>query len=246
MRADHDRPLSPAPSFAGASAGRKGALRRRGRSTAFCTGERTGRTVRGRLEPSGSRARQDHHLLQKGLHPAHDAVPGPLPLLHLRQATRETRPAVPHPGRGRGHRRDGAKAWVQGSIVHTGDKPEDRYPVARKWLAERGYHSTLDYLRAVSIKVIEETGLLPHLNPGVMTWEDMARLKHVSASMGIMLETTSNRLSEKGGPHFGSPDKVPALRLRTIEDAGRLSIPFTTGVLIGIGETPRERAESLF
>jgi FO synthase len=132
------------------------------------------------------------------------------------------------------------------ALFTLGDKPEDRYPVARQWLAERGYHSTLDYLRAMSIKVIEETGLLPHLNPGVMSWEDLARLKHVSASMGIMLETSSVRLSEKGGPHFGSPDKIPSVRLRTIEDAGRLSIPFTTGILVGIGETLRERAESLF
>jgi FO synthase len=127
-----------------------------------------------------------------------------------------------------------------------GERPEERYPIARQWLAERGYHSTLDYLRAVSIKVIEETGLLPHLNPGVMTWEDMARLKHVSVSMGLMLETSSERLSRKGGPHFGSPDKVPDVRLRTIEAAGRLSIPFTTGILVGIGENPRERAASLF
>jgi FO synthase len=127
-----------------------------------------------------------------------------------------------------------------------GERPEERYPIARQWLAERGYHSTLDYLRAVSIKVIEETGLLPHLNPGVMTWEDMARLKHVSVSMGLMLETSSERLSRKGGPHFGSPDKVPDVRLRTIEAAGRLSIPFTTGIQVGIGENPRERAASLF
>src|SRR6266536_5518503 len=140
----------------------------------------------------------------------------------------------------------GRKRGCKEALFTLGDKPEDRYPVARKWLAERGYHSTLDYLRAVSIKVIEETGLLPHLNPGVMTWEDMARLKHVSASMGIMLETSSDRLSEKGGPHFGSPDKVPGVRLRTIEDAGRLSIPFTSGILVGIGENARERAESLF
>jgi FO synthase len=138
-------------------------------------------------------------------------------------------------------RRQGCKE----ALFTLGDKPEDRYPLARSWLAERGYGSTLEYLRAVSIKVIEETGLLPHLNPGVMTWEDMARLKHVSASMGIMLETSSARLSEKGGPHFGSPDKVPAVRLRTIEDAGRLSIPFTSGILVGIGESPRERADSL-
>ena len=139
----------------------------------------------------------------------------------------------------------GRKQECKEALFTLGDKPEDRYPVARQWLAERGYHSTLDYLRAVSIKVIEETGLLPHLNPGVLTWENMARLKHVSASMGIMLETSSDRLGEKGGPHFGSPDKVPAVRVRTIEDAGRLSIPFTTGILVGIGENLRERAESL-
>jgi FO synthase len=139
----------------------------------------------------------------------------------------------------------GRRKECKEALFTLGDRPEDRYPVAKQWLAERGYHSTLDYLRAVSIKVIEETGLLPHLNPGVMTWEDMARLKHVSASMGIMLETSSDRLSQKGGPHFGSPDKVPAIRLRTLEDAGRLSIPFTTGILVGIGETLRERAESL-
>src|SRR3989440_114865 len=131
------------------------------------------------------------------------------------------------------------------ALFTLGDKPEDRYPVAREWLESRGYASTLDYVRAMAILVIEETGLLPHLNPGVMSWEDMARLKHVSASMGLMLETSSDRLSEKGGPHFGSPDKVPSVRLRTIDDAGRLSVPFTTGILVGIGETTRERAESL-
>jgi FO synthase len=138
-------------------------------------------------------------------------------------------------------RRQGCKE----ALFTLGDRPEERYPVARQWLAERGYQSTLEYLRAVSIRVIEETGLLPHLNPGVMSWEEMARLKHASASMGIMLETSSERLSARGGPHYGSPDKIPAVRLRTIEDAGRLSIPFTTGILVGIGETPRERVESL-
>ena len=103
----------------------------------------------------------------------------------------------------------------------------------------------LDYVRAVAIRVLESTGLLPHLNPGVMSYEEIARAKHVSASMGLMLETSSSRLAEKGGPHFGSPDKEPAVRLRTIEDAGRLAVPFTTGILVGIGETMRERAESL-
>ena len=131
------------------------------------------------------------------------------------------------------------------ALFTLGDRPEDRYPVARAWLEERGYGSTLDYVRAVAIRVIEETGLLPHLNPGVMTYEELARLKHVSASMGIMLETASERLSAKGGPHFGSPDKVPAVRLRTIEDAGRLAVPFTTGILVGIGETASERAASV-
>jgi FO synthase len=140
----------------------------------------------------------------------------------------------------------GRKQGCKEALFTLGDRPEDRYPVAREWLEARGYHSTLDYVRAMAILVIEETGLLPHLNPGVMSWEDMARLKHASASMGIMLETSSQRLSERGGPHFGSPDKAPAVRLRTIEDAGRLSIPFTTGILVGIGETVRERAESLF
>ncbi len=132
------------------------------------------------------------------------------------------------------------------ALFTLGDRPEDRYDAARDWLDERGYGSTLDYVRAVAIRVIEETGLLPHLNPGVMSYEEQARLRHVAASMGMMLETASARLAERGGPHFGSPDKLPAVRLRTIEDAGRLAIPFTTGILVGIGETLRERAQSLF
>ena len=141
---------------------------------------------------------------------------------------------------------EGRKAGCKEALFTLGDKPELRYEAARRWLAERGYTSTLDYLRAVAIQVIEETGLLPHLNPGVMTWEDLARLKHVSPSMGLMLEQSTERLLQKGMPHHGSPDKVPSVRLRTIEDAGRLSIPFTTGILVGIGETSRERAASLF
>jgi FO synthase len=139
----------------------------------------------------------------------------------------------------------GRRLGCKEALFTLGDRPEDRYEVARQWLASRGYASTLDYVRAVAVRVIEETGLLPHLNPGVMSYEELARLKHVSASMGLMLETSSDRLAERGGPHFGSPDKVPAVRMRTIEDAGRLAIPFTTGVLVGIGETARERAESL-
>jgi FO synthase len=140
----------------------------------------------------------------------------------------------------------GRAAGCKEALFTLGDRPEERYPVARDWLAQRGYDSTLDYVRAMSIRVIEETGLLPHLNPGVMTYEDMARLKHVSASMGLMLEQSSERLTEKGMAHHGSPDKVPSVRLRTIEDAGRHAIPFTTGILVGIGETAAERAASLF
>ena len=140
----------------------------------------------------------------------------------------------------------GRRLGCKEALFTLGDRPEDRYDVARAWLSARGYASTLDYVRAVAIRVIEATGLLPHLNPGVMTYEELARLKHVSASMGLMLETSSTRLAERGGPHFGSPDKAPAVRLRTIEDAGRLAIPFTTGILVGIGETSHERAESLF
>jgi FO synthase len=140
----------------------------------------------------------------------------------------------------------GRKMGCKEALFTLGDRPEQRYDIARDWLAHRGYGSTLEYLRAVAIRVIEETGLLPHLNPGVMSYEELARLRHASASMGMMLETSSDRLSQRGGPHFGSPDKLPAVRLRTIEDAGRLAIPFTTGILVGIGETQRERAESLF
>jgi FO synthase len=139
----------------------------------------------------------------------------------------------------------GRRMGCKEALFTLGDRPEERYPVAREWLEARGYRSTLEYVRAVAIRVIEETGLLPHLNPGVMSYEELARLKHVSASMGLMLETSSDRLSRRGGPHVGSPDKVPAVRLRTIEDAGRLAIPFTTGILVGIGETARERAASL-
>ena len=142
---------------------------------------------------------------------------------------------------------EGATLGCTEALFTLGDRPEDRWPEARAWLDEQGYDSTLAYVRAMAIRVLEETGLLPHLNPGVMTWEEMNRLKPVAPSMGMMLETTSRRLfEEKGQAHFGSPDKDPDVRLRVLEDAGRLSIPFTTGLLIGIGETLEERAESIF
>ena len=141
--------------------------------------------------------------------------------------------------------RAGERAGATEALFTLGDKPELRYAAARDALAALGYATTLDYLAAMAALVLKETGLLPHLNPGVMSREDMARLRKVSASMGLMLETAADRLSEKGRVHFGSPDKVPAVRLGTIATAGELAIPFTTGLLIGIGETRRERIEAL-
>ncbi|MFD6857422.1 bifunctional FO biosynthesis protein CofGH [Rhodococcus sp. NPDC060090] len=142
--------------------------------------------------------------------------------------------------------RQGAELGCKEALFTLGDRPEDRWPEARQWLDERGYDSTLDYVRAMSIRVLEETGLLPHLNPGVMSWAEISRLKPVAPSMGMMLETTSERLfTEKGQCHHGSPDKEPSVRLRVLTDAGRLSVPFTTGILVGIGESFVERAESI-
>jgi FO synthase len=143
--------------------------------------------------------------------------------------------------------KQGAELGCKEALFTLGDRPEERWQQAREWLDERGYESTLDYLRACAIAVLEETGLLPHLNPGVMSWAELQRLKPVAPSMGMMLETTATRLwSDPKGPHYGSPDKEPAVRLRVLEDAGRVGVPFTTGILIGIGETLAERADSLF
>jgi FO synthase len=143
--------------------------------------------------------------------------------------------------------RQGAALGCKEALFTLGDRPEDRWKQAGEWLHAHGYDDTLSYVRAMAIRVLEETGLLPHLNPGVMTWQDFQRLKPVAPSMGMMLETTSRRLfEERGQAHFGSPDKDPAVRLRVLEDAGRSSVPFTTGILIGIGETVRDRAESIF
>ncbi|WP_433301136.1 bifunctional FO biosynthesis protein CofGH [Actinoplanes sp. CA-030573] len=143
--------------------------------------------------------------------------------------------------------RQGAAQGCKEALFTLGDRPEERWPAARQWLDERGYDSTLDYVRACAIAVLEETGLLPHLNPGVLSWADLQRLKPVAPSMGMMLETTATRLwSEPGGPHFGSPDKEPAVRLRVLDDAGRVGVPFTTGILIGIGETRAERIDAIF
>jgi FO synthase len=141
--------------------------------------------------------------------------------------------------------RAGAAAGCHEALFTLGDKPELRYRAAREELAGLGCDTTLEYLERVAGAVLEETGLLPHLNPGVLTREDVRRLRPVSASMGLMLETTSERLAERGGPHFGSPDKAPALRVGTIEAAGQERVPFTTGILIGIGETRAERLDAL-
>ena len=142
--------------------------------------------------------------------------------------------------------RRGVDAGCREVLFTLGDQPEARWPAAREWLDQAGYDSTLDYVRAAAIAVLESTGALPHLNPGVMGWAQMQRLRPVAPSMGLMLETSSTRLhTEPGQVHFGSPDKDPALRLRTIADAGRQAIPFTSGVLVGIGETREELAQSL-
>jgi len=139
----------------------------------------------------------------------------------------------------------GQAAGCTEALFTLGDKPELRYKAAREELATLGYASTIDYLHAMCALVLRETGLLPHANPGVMTRDEMARLREVSASQGLMLESTSERLCEKGGPHFGSPDKHPAARLEMLRLAGDLKIPFTSGLLIGIGETREERIAAL-
>jgi FO synthase len=141
--------------------------------------------------------------------------------------------------------RAGAEAGCSEALFTLGDRPEARYRVARDELASLGCATTLEYLARCARRVLDETGLLPHLNPGVMSRDELAALRPVAASMGIMLESTAERLAARGGPHWASPDKVPARRLETIRLAGELAIPFTSGILIGIGETRAERVEAL-
>ena len=141
--------------------------------------------------------------------------------------------------------RAGAEAGCSEALFTLGDRPEARYRVAREELAALGCETTLEYLARCARLVLDETGLLPHLNPGVMSREELVALRPVAASMGIMLETTAERLAVRGGPHWASPDKLPARRLETMRLAGELSIPFTSGVLIGIGETREERLDAL-
>ncbi|MBL8647497.1 MAG: 5-amino-6-(D-ribitylamino)uracil--L-tyrosine 4-hydroxyphenyl transferase CofH [Sphingosinicella sp.] len=141
--------------------------------------------------------------------------------------------------------RSGAIAGCKEALFTLGDKPEERYASAREALERLGYSSTTDYLYEAAGKVHSETGLIPHINAGVMTRDEFRRLRAVSGSMGLMLESASERLSMRGGPHFGSPDKTPAARIAAIAAAGEAEIPFTSGILIGIGETREERLESL-
>jgi 7,8-didemethyl-8-hydroxy-5-deazariboflavin synthase CofG subunit len=142
--------------------------------------------------------------------------------------------------------RAGRDAGCKEALFSLGDKPELRYPEYREWLEQRGFRSTIEYLRAMCQLVFEETGLLPHANPGVLSHEEMELLRPVNASMGMMLETASARLLTVGEAHYRCPDKVPKIRLAALESAGQLRIPFTTGILIGIGETLEERVDALF
>ncbi len=139
----------------------------------------------------------------------------------------------------------GKVAGCKEALFTLGDKPEARYRIAREELSLLGHETTLSYLSEMAALVFEKTGLLPHLNPGVMSKREVSELRSVSVSQGIMLESTSKRLCQKGGPHYGSPDKEPSARLMTIDVAGALSVPFTSGLLIGIGETKAERVETL-
>ena len=140
---------------------------------------------------------------------------------------------------------DGARLGCKEALFSLGDKPEALFPEMRQTLQQYGHRRTVDYLVEMCQLVLDHTPLLPHANPGVMGPKDLERLRDVSPSMGIMLETTSRRLMEPGMAHDGAPDKDPGVRLKTIENAGKLGIPFTTGMLIGIGETFAERVETL-
>ncbi|PYU35687.1 MAG: 7,8-didemethyl-8-hydroxy-5-deazariboflavin synthase subunit CofG [Acidobacteria bacterium] len=139
----------------------------------------------------------------------------------------------------------GRLAGCKEALFSLGDQPERVFPEAREFLKALGFDRTLEYLAAMCQLVLEKTGLLPHSNPGLMGLEDLRRLRETNVSVGLMLESASPRLGRPGGAHWKAPDKVPSLRLRTIENAGQLSIPFTTGILIGIGETPEERVDAL-
>ena len=142
--------------------------------------------------------------------------------------------------------RTGEKNGCKEALFSLGERPELTHELARKHLSQLGYETMLDYLYDMCKLVLNETNLIPHVNPGSLTYEEMYTLRQVSPSMGMMLESSSVRLTERNGPHFGCPDKHPLVRLNTLRFAGELRVPFTTGILIGIGETRAERVDSLF
>ncbi len=142
--------------------------------------------------------------------------------------------------------RAGERHGCTEALVTLGDRPEDRWPAARDFLSDNGYKSTLEYVQHMTERIAGETSVFPHANPGLMDEETQRALRRSNPSLGLMLENISPRLMEPGMPHYDCPDKDPVARMETIETAGRLSIPFTTGILVGIGETPTEIIESLF
>src|SRR3954454_3903617 len=142
--------------------------------------------------------------------------------------------------------RRGAELGCWEALLTLGEAPEARYPQAAEWLAANGHTSTVDYLVATAQLILDETGLLPHANAGALSQEELERLRAVSPSQGMMIETLAARLGEPGGPHHGAPDKTPERRLATLDAAGRARVPFTTGILVGIGETPEERLDALY
>src|ERR1700722_9485629 len=186
----------------------------------------------------------------------HYSRKGFIPLTHLSRAFYHSCTSAERPRAGRpaylsaeevvSIARAGAAAGCTEALFTLGDKPELRYRAAREALDALGHETTIDYLQAMCARVLRETGLLPHANPGIMSRSEIAGLRTVTASQGIMLESLSARLCEPGGVHYGSPDKQPEARLETLRLAGELRVPFTTGILIGIGETRAERLEALF
>ena len=163
----------------------------------------------------------------------------------FRQAPNQAQPLYMTPEQVLAIARAGEKVGCREALFVLGERPEQRYPEAREWLRDRGYDSTLEYLREVCALVLRETALYPHSNPGTLSRSELLALKEVNASIGLMLESTSTRLCEPAMPHHQAPSKRPSVRLRTLQLAGELKIPFTTGLLIGIGETAEERIDAL-
>ena len=194
---------------------------------------------------AATRAWADRHVFEESVHSADAALPRRLPLLHFCSSPAQRRTRLPFHREVVAIAEAGAALGCKEALFTLGDKPELRFAQARRELAALGHETTISYLAAAAKAVLDRTGLLPHVNPGVMSAGEIADLRAVSVSQGIMLESASTRLGERGGPHFGSPDKDPAARLATIRDAGAQSVPFTSGILIGIGETHAERIEAL-